>query len=80
MDIQMPVMDGLEATKAIRGGEAGPRNTNVPIIALTAYAMVGDQDKFITAGMNGYVTKPLELENLLEAMAHAMLEYELEQP
>jgi len=68
MDIQMPVMDGLEATTAIRRGEAGPENTLVPIIAMTAYAMDGDKQTFLGAGMDGYVSKPLTLETLQQAM------------
>ncbi len=68
MDIQMPVMDGVEATRAIRGGEAGPSRSGIPIIALTAYAMTGDKDKFFAAGMDDYLAKPVELEILLETL------------
>lgn len=63
MDIKMPMMDGLQATHAIRAGKAGQDKTNIPIIALTAYAMPGDREKFIAAGMNHYLAKPVgELE------------------
>ena len=55
MDIQMPIMDGLAATRAIRSGEAGDEAAGTPIAAVTAYAMVGDREKFLAAGMNGYV-------------------------
>ncbi len=64
MDVQMPVMDGVAATIAIRNGEAGQNNTSIPIIALTAYAMIGDRQKMIDAGMNSYVAKPIELKQL----------------
>ena len=72
MDIQMPVMDGIEATRVIRESAAlGPKR-NIPIIALTAYAMDGDKEKFLTAGMNGYVAKPVKIEELLQKMAEAL--------
>ncbi len=69
MDIQMPIMDGMEATRAIRKGEAGKRAMNIPIAALTAYAMSGDRETFLAAGMNGYIAKPIDfdqLENLFQ--------------
>ncbi len=52
MDVQMPVMDGVEATKRIRAGEAGEDKADIPIIALTAFAQTGDKEKFLAAGMN----------------------------
>ena len=64
MDIQMPVMDGVEATKRIRKGEAGEKHKNIPIIAMTAYAMSGDKEKFLEADMNDYIAKPVDLEEL----------------
>ena len=69
MDIQMPVMDGMAATRAIRKGEVGADRVNVPILAVTAYAMVGDREKFLGAGMDGYLIKPLEAERLRAALA-----------
>ena len=66
MDIQMPVMDGVSATRAIRAGVAGEEARTMPIAAVTAYAMVGDREKFLEAGMDGYVVKPIELEKLQE--------------
>ena len=69
MDVQMPVMDGVEATQAIRNGEAGKDKAGVPIIALTAYAMAGDKEKLLETGMDGYVAKPFELEELQEELA-----------
>jgi len=64
MDVQMPVINGLEATKAIRMGEAGAHNKRIPIIAITAYAMQGDRDQFIKKGMDGYIAKPVDEEEL----------------
>ena len=72
MDIQMPDMDGLEATKRIRAGEAGEANTAIPILAMTAYVMVGDKEKFLAAGMNGYLAKPVAMEQLQEAIRAAV--------
>ncbi len=69
MDIQMPVMDGVAATRAIRGN-AGPKpRPSIPIIALTAYAMNGDRETFLHAGMNDYLAKPVQMEALRLAIA-----------
>lgn len=59
MDIQLPDINGLEATKRIRASEAGD---NVPIIALTSYAMTGDRGKALAAGCTGYIEKPINPE------------------
>jgi CheY-like chemotaxis protein len=68
MDIQMPNMDGIEATAEIRRQEcAGSKHT--PILALTANAMKGDRERCLSAGMDGYVAKPLRPEKLFEAIA-----------
>ena len=56
MDIQLPIMDGYEATRRIR---TNPDLKSVPIIAVTSYALAGDEDKALAAGCNGYVSKPL---------------------
>ncbi len=64
MDLEMPEMDGLDATKALRAGQAGEVNRNVPVIALTAHAVTGYREACVEAGMNGYLAKPLDLKDL----------------
>jgi PAS domain S-box-containing protein len=71
MDCQMPEMDGYEATRRIRQGDAGESSSDVPIVALTAHAMAGDRDKCIAAGMDDYLTKPIELTALRDAIVRA---------
>jgi len=68
MDIQMPHMDGLETTQAIRAREQDTA-THVPIVAMTAHAMQGDRERCLAAGMDGYVTKPLRPTELFEVIA-----------
>ncbi|MGE4290836.1 MAG: PAS domain S-box protein [Desulfovibrio sp.] len=63
MDIQMPEMDGLEATRHIRSGVTSAR-PDIPIVALTAYAMKGDRERMIKAGMDDYMSKPVDMEKL----------------
>ena len=70
MDCQMPQMDGFEATKRIRKGEAGERYVDVPIIALTANAMKGDKERCVDAGMDDYLSKPFEVEDLLKKVEY----------
>lgn len=69
MDVQMPEMDGMEATKIIRVKEK-LTGRHIPIIAMTAYAMKGDKEKFIEAGMDGYISKPLDTEELYDQVEH----------
>jgi len=64
MDVQMPEMDGFEATRAIRQEETG-KNRHIPIIAMTAHAMTGDKDRCLAAGMDGYISKPIRAADLL---------------
>ncbi|HWA28588.1 MAG TPA: response regulator [Lacunisphaera sp.] len=68
MDCQMPEMDGYEATKRIRAGEAGEQHRDLRIIALTAAAMVGDRERCIQAGMNDYLTKPLQAPEIIRVI------------
>jgi two-component system, sensor histidine kinase and response regulator len=68
MDVQMPEMDGFEATAAIREQER-QRGGHLPIIALTAHAMKGDQERCLAAGMDGYVSKPINMQTLSEAIS-----------
>ena len=72
MDIQMPVMDGVEATMAIRRGEAGEDKVHVPIAAMTAFAMKGDKEAFLHAGVNDYIAKPLETNDLADLISRAV--------
>jgi len=70
MDVQMPRMDGIEATKLIRQHENGGAS-RVPILAMTAHAMKGDPDRCLAAGMDGCIAKPIQAEQLLEAVHNA---------
>lgn len=72
MDIQMPVMDGMEAARAIRREEAAARRTRTPILALTANALSHQIEEYMAAGMDGHVAKPIEIEKLYEAICLAI--------
>jgi CheY-like chemotaxis protein len=65
MDVQMPVMDGFQATKSIRK-LADPKKARLPIIAMTAHALKGDAERCLGAGMDGYISKPVKGEELIE--------------
>jgi two-component system cell cycle response regulator len=66
MDIQLPGIDGLELTRRLK---SDPRTRNIAIVALTAYAMKGDEAKARAAGCDGYVTKPIDTETLPQVVA-----------
>src|SRR4030042_4519994 len=65
MDIDLPGIDGLEATKRIRESEG---DHNIPIVALTSYAMTGDREKALAAGCTGYIEKPIDPETFMGAI------------
>jgi CheY-like chemotaxis protein len=67
MDVQMPVMDGVQATAAIRQRER-ITGTHIPIIAMTAHAMEGDRERFLGNGMDGYISKPVQPRELFEVI------------
>ncbi len=62
LDIQLPDMDGFEVTKKLRESEA---NGEIPIIAITSFAMAGDKERILGSGCNGYIEKPLDLETFI---------------
>ena len=66
MDVQMPFLDGVEATKTIRTMDGDVKE--IPIIAMTAYAMSGDRKKFLASGMNNYIAKPIDQEDLVKTL------------
>ena len=68
MDVQMPVMDGLRAAREIRNPKSTVRNHQIPIIAMTANAMQGDREKCLEAGMNDYVSKPVDPKTLADVL------------
>ncbi|MFP4034430.1 MAG: response regulator [Desulfovermiculus sp.] len=67
MDVKMPVMDGVMATHRIR--ESGRDFQHLPIIAMTAYAHPSDREKFLAAGMDDYISKPVDKQDLLNLLA-----------
>jgi two-component system sensor histidine kinase/response regulator len=79
MDVQMPEMDGFEASRAIRDGER-TSGGYVPIIAMTAYAMTGDQERCIAAGMDGYLSKPIRARELVAAVERTWPRPSLQSP
>jgi CheY-like chemotaxis protein/HPt (histidine-containing phosphotransfer) domain-containing protein len=79
MDVQMPEMNGLEAARAIREREAGGRD-RVPIIAMTAHAMSGDEQRCLDAGMDAYITKPVQPSLLFDAIDRLVLDADVASP
>lgn len=72
MDVQMPVMDGVEATKVIRGASNLGAKSSIPIVAMTAYAMNGDKETFLAAGMDDYISKPVDKAALIEVIERVL--------
>ena len=70
MDIQMPVMDGLEATRILKRDTT---TKDIPVLALTSYAMKGDEERILEAGCNGYLAKPFDIQELLKEVAQYFL-------
>ena len=66
MDCQMPVMDGYAATRALR---EQPQWRDLPVIAMTANALVGDRDKVLAAGMNDHIAKPIKIDQMFATLA-----------
>jgi signal transduction histidine kinase/ActR/RegA family two-component response regulator len=77
MDIQMPGLDGLEATRLIRSDTSGAMDTNIPIVAITAHALLGDKERILKAGLDEYLAKPVYLEQL-RAVLSKILKHPLE--
>jgi len=73
MDIHMPKMDGIEATRRIRNAAGDGFDPDIPIIALTAYAMKGDKERFLSAGMDHYAPKPVDMGSLLPAIQEVVV-------
>ncbi|MFC1977128.1 response regulator [Chloroflexota bacterium] len=71
MDIQMPEMDGLEATRILK---ADATTGTIPVLALTAYAMKGDEGRILDAGCDGYLAKPFNIQELLKQVAEYLSE------
>ncbi len=68
MDVQMPVMDGFEATRTIRSGQTAVSDPGIPIIAMTAHAMKGDRERCLEAGMDDYIAKPISPKAMADAI------------
>ncbi len=69
MDIHLPEMDGFTATRIIKADE---RNRNIPVLALTASAMKGEEEKILSQGFDGYIAKPIEVKKLLAVISASL--------
>jgi CheY-like chemotaxis protein len=76
MDVEMPIMDGLEVTRLIREREQAT-NTHLPIVAITAHAMAGDRERFLAAGMDAYIPKPIQAEDVIGVIQELAVKYEI---
>ena len=74
MDIQMPVMDGIDSARAIRAAERDTGRVRTPIVALTANALSHQVEEYLAAGMDGHVAKPIEIAKLYDAISRALTE------
>lgn len=72
MDVQMPIMDGISATRAIRDPNTGALDPDIPIVALTAHALMGDKERFLEVGMNDYISKPIKIKEFFGTIARAL--------
>ena len=70
MDIQMPVMSGIDTTRAIRSLESTIEGMKIPIIALTAHALADEKEKLLKVGMDDYVTKPIQMDQIIQILTH----------
>ncbi len=77
MDISLPVMDGLTATKTIK---ANPELNHIPIIAVTAHAMIGDRERALEAGCDDYISKPINLRELAKKISQLLDEQHSTKP
>ena len=77
MDIQMPIMDGVEAVRLIRQREEDQNLKHLPIIAMTAHALKGDEEKYLSLGMDAYLTKPILLNNLAQCIDELIVRFEI---
>jgi two-component system cell cycle response regulator DivK len=71
MDVQMPKMDGLEATRILK---ADATTSNIPVLALTSYAMKGDKERILEAGCDGYIAKPIDIKEFLKLVTEYLSE------
>lgn len=71
MDIQMPVMDGIAATKSLKSDET---TRNIPVLAFTALATKGDEERFLAEGIDGYIAKPIHKEEFLNTLRQFLLD------